>query len=1042
MWIVTGCFDEEEKQSKKTKSKLLKPGQTYNIGRKARDTTHLVINKSAISRDQGTIAVGSHGPNDVTSVDAIPTITYASLARSKTHLVRNEETVQHNIAQNETVDIQSGDSLQLSSGNDKELGVTLMFQWRAVCPFFLDLPKPRMKSLVERAAPLGFKIAKRPGSHITHLVADALDASSVELYTSLMACATIVNDGWWDEVCRRAEMPRGQAESWEESFVELADIEQWSPTLPEGLPAIQLRADARRKRLFEGLTFVLLSDASPTSELMTRLELGGAKVKTIDLLSAETTSNSLLPDLSAMKRAASINLDRSSRSDKDSLNGGLCTVLAKASVQDALGRTWAKYEDMISSLGLSILTVDQIHACILAVTTDILPRATSSSGEARLLSGTSQFGGDSSSKVGQVESSLPDEVPPTLPEPRIADGGQSATQLKRRRGRTLVQDLFDDDDEVVLPYSPTTRARTPEVPSVPPKIPPSANKKRKRTVLETVFDDSIDEIPEVEPEYKRLKREEEERESSENYQKASERAAAVIDAVYRQHQGETVEMPSMTQDELQATRERRRTAQSMLEEEESKAVSRVAAVAGRKRKPEEQQDVDMDQSDIVRPAKRQAASRLHAVDGDSTSRPAAPPPREEPTPPANAKGTPNTMPSPVANRQPSVQSRKASSQKQKPLEATEVPMDTDPQFLQALASRKRGKKKEDQFDRDFNALRISAPVNGPVPVPETTDDYRAMDDLNFGGPAPVGNFMRIVLTKEVFRKDRDVSRPQPPQRLAAGLDDSGIWRGQKPWDDPKWASRPNYKAFVKNNKRPSNRHLVPVALPPVDDYGMGNTYWKGDSHSGDSTQKTRQPRSTQTNGDMPQSADQDFGGLNISGPSRGGPATKQRTDSTRRRPTNAVDDDADMDEYDVVPGSRSKPRGHRADNPATEPATSRAAGKRKIHRIDEDDEDDALVIDAPSVTRSKRSTPAVIARSGSRKHATDDEESMIAVDDRLLEGNPGGLRGTGEAASTLLSSGGKRTPVVSQQEQRKRTQALAAADDSDDDIRVRRKRKK
>jgi len=376
-------------------------------------------------------------------------------------------------------------------------------------------------------------------------------------------------------------------------------------------------------------------------------------------------------------------------------------------------------------------------------------------------------------------------------------------------------------------------------------------------------------------------------------------------------------------------------------------------------------------------------------------------------------------------------------------------MDTDPQFLQALASRKRGKKKEDQFDRDFNALRISAPVNGQTAPPESVDDYRLMNDLDFDAPAPIGNFMRIVLTTDVFRKDKDVSRPQPPQKSASGLDENGVWRGQKPWDDPKWATRPNYKAFVRNNKRPSERHPVSVALAPVEDYGMGNAYWKGDQHSGKNAQQTQKAPSTQRIGvEARQGLDEDFGGLNISAEQRSRTRTgRLDADGSIRRTTvrsgDALHDDAEMDDAVEVPEPRGKSREHSVGYQTAAPSTSRGSRTRRIHTIEEDDDDDEIhVMDVrSSSTRSKRSMPAVSTRGVGRKRATDDEESVIAVEDVAPETKRRGTR-TGEAGSTLVSSGGKRTPVVSQQEQRKRTQALAAMDDSDDDIRVKRKRKK
>ncbi|KZO91608.1 hypothetical protein CALVIDRAFT_338618 [Calocera viscosa TUFC12733] len=374
------------------------------------------------------------------SVTAIPYVHYINLARSKNHLVRNKETVQHNIAQNDPVDLQSGDSLQLSSGNDKEPGVTLVFEWHSIYPLFLRLPKPRMTALSNRAAPLGIKIAKRPSSDITHLVVDQLDPSIAELYTSLMADAKVVNQDWWSDVCQRAEAPRGQEHSWEDLFAELEDLDRWAPALKDGLSPVQLKVDTRRKKIFDGLTFVLLSDASPASELTAQLELGGAKVESVDLLEAEITSISLIPRFMAMKKAASTRLAKSIRLEKGALIESLYVVIAKESVQSALGRTWAKYEEMISSLDLSILSVEQIHLSILNVSTDFIRHAASSR---PLLDGSSQAGeelrtaplmpGTASLSGKVVASSLPDEVPATLLEPGVSDDVQApptATQFK------------------------------------------------------------------------------------------------------------------------------------------------------------------------------------------------------------------------------------------------------------------------------------------------------------------------------------------------------------------------------------------------------------------------------------------------------------------------------------------------------------------------------------------------------------------------------------------------------------------------------------
>lgn len=105
-------------------------------------------------------------------------------------------------------------------------------------------------------------------------------------------------------------------------------------------------------------------------------------------------------------------------------------------------------------------------------------------------------------------------------------------------------------------------------------------------------------------------------------------------------------------------------------------------------------------------------------------------------------------------------------------------VDTAPEFLQALASRKKGKRKEDAFDREFNNLRISKPRNGPA---ENLENERAhaeemevwdeiAKDMNI-----TGNFMVVIESDDILRKDGG-------RKESAPLPDTGV---------------PNFKRFKK-----------------------------------------------------------------------------------------------------------------------------------------------------------------------------------------------------------------------------------------------------
>jgi hypothetical protein len=87
-----------------------------------------------------------------------------------------------------------------------------------------------------------------------------------------------------------------------------------------------------------------------------------------------------------------------------------------------------------------------------------------------------------------------------------------------------------------------------------------------------------------------------------------------------------------------------------------------------------------------------------------------------------------------------------------PSEAEARKPDMDEAFLQALASTKRGKRHEDEFDRDFNNLRISKP---DINRRESEQEWKIVED--FGDETNIrGNFM-VIVELEVPR-ERNKSR--------------------------------------------------------------------------------------------------------------------------------------------------------------------------------------------------------------------------------------------------------------------------------------------
>jgi hypothetical protein len=100
--------------------------------------------------------------------------------------------------------------------------------------------------------------------------------------------------------------------------------------------------------------------------------------------------------------------------------------------------------------------------------------------------------------------------------------------------------------------------------------------------------------------------------------------------------------------------------------------------------------------------------------------------------------------------------------------------DTDAAFLKAVASTKKGKKTEDEFDREFNKLKISKP---DVQHDEQEKEWAVLDDFE-GDRGIRGNFM-VVLEMDVHSKENGPGRTRDN---VARLE---------------WQDRPNFKKFKK-----------------------------------------------------------------------------------------------------------------------------------------------------------------------------------------------------------------------------------------------------
>jgi hypothetical protein len=230
---------------------------------------------------------------------------------------------------------------------------------------------------------------------------------------------------------------------------------------------------------------------------------------------------------------------------------------------------------------------------------------------------------------------------------------------------------------------------------------------------------------------------------------------------------------SLTQAETQGvTTQGRRSKASLVavpeEEEESVAgVSVPPETQGRsqgvKRKAREVDDGDVEMGDeeaAARPVKRRAG-REGVVQSQAA--------------PEGTQATTGMNNAPSSRAFTNASSGTSGTQKSASAGAAPGKPDKDEAFLKAVASTKRGKKHEDEFDREFNNLRISKP---DLQREEAAREWAVLDDFGDDGGVR-GNFM-VVVEMEVFRKDR--------------ARENVVRAGGERMD---WEGRPDFKKFKK-----------------------------------------------------------------------------------------------------------------------------------------------------------------------------------------------------------------------------------------------------
>ncbi|KAJ3861354.1 hypothetical protein EV359DRAFT_84422 [Lentinula novae-zelandiae] len=820
MWIAQGFFDQDPVQATETKSRVLKPGCSVAIGRKNQP---LIINSKKISAEHCVLSVGDFSLEDVRDPEKRPTLQVFNPRDKIMSVRRNGELIALN--SKTTMDLQSGDELGLANG------IMVLVTWQLTC--YISHPTP---SIISSCASLGISALTIPHHSVDYHIIGAYSFSP-EIGTSLLSQCNFVKLEWLEKVIELCNKSNTQdyipppLSKYRPAF---------SPSLAHQYKNFSIwEPDQRRNELFHGHRFLCVAekDNDIDSTLREFVARGSGAIQTFCI------SNGTLKWREALKRGAA----------KDAV---LVLVADQATVTASFGETgWQDLCEEASRYHKRFFSTLDLIQTVLNADTAIFRVPVDDNSQNR------KDDRGSSPLPDCVPNSIPDEmtVPPPQPEaerpvsrrrapsrqPSEEPTSQPRKPLTRRRApsqESNSQTTQLEDDPPPPPRKPVTRRNTPseahssqlaetQVKDDQPPLPRKPLTRRVKAgvpVLSGLGDSSViinaavaasdlskpdspvpivpmilDLTAPVPPRPSNLKR----RHGGDSAQSSSLAASepseepvlkkfkALFEATNDPEQADVLmsqlpvadEPPSRTQSQSEISVNARKTsvtAHQTLDtisedtQESQTTNSSSTNTTGKKRK------IATDNDDII-----SVEEALAPTASKSQSSSAAPPSKKRAIEKVNAV-------------EPNSQKPSSTTKTAKASGALPGKPDTDPVFLKAVTSTKRGKKAEDDFDREFNKLKISKPeLDRSKENPE--DQWAILDD--FSNDRNIrGNFMVIV--------EMDVYKDRFPEKRATA-------------NNPEWRGQPNFKKFKREYIRPKSRKIELVVSENAD-YLEGD--WKED----------------------------------------------------------------------------------------------------------------------------------------------------------------------------------------------------------------------
>ncbi|KAJ7505153.1 proline-rich protein [Mycena galericulata] len=815
MWTLTAPFGQGVAWSKENtplgppNTRLIKPGKSYPVGR--RDVP-LILGSKKVSKLHGEFAVEEFTADDVADPTIRPKVYFTNSNQKDkvVFVVRGDDTITVNPGA--TSEVISGDRVGIAN-------VDVLVEWKPVCCY----QQSQVKSKYPKAcAALGIHFIHTPSSDITHHITSTYAATNSHAL-SLLTATAFVRSEWLDEVIRLGGLPLNSdpsaSVSLEEAWI-LPSVSKYRPNFhadltPEHKTFKVWDPNEGRLKMFSSYRFLCLRDGKRDidSELRDLLTRGAGKV---DVFNVKEGTDKLRGAL--VRGKAKINQKVVLLADQEA-----CKVALGNDGWNVVMELAKTFELKFFSSGDVLQAILNADASLLDPSEPVADRAASSSPLPDYVPNTHA---DESSIVPEPEEPEPEPEKPARrltrrttsrqasqePQPDVEAPVPARRHLTRRAqptGLPIITGL--DDPSVILNNMPDTSMAAPSVPIEPTK----PRSKLKRRVGVAAPPDNVESLisaalnagvePETgeEPPLKKFKAL---FDASHPTRSGAESFVQQSGAFDDDELMSIANVGSQTQSQTQTGSKRTTrsgnglTALGPLQEEEEEESQMpidgpTAADASKKRKQRSFDGDDIEMAGVEDAVNGVSGSSVPAVKKRAVEENAVE--RTVPKPPAVA-----TQPSKV------LAPTKSTGKKAATGAPTGKP-DTDTAFLKAIASTKRGKKTEDDFDRDFNKLKISkSGLRGEEidhrPEWELLENFGDEDNLR-------GNFM-VIHDLDVFKVDREpVAR-----RRSAG-------------NDPRWEGKPDFKKFKKQSSIAPRKKVIELIISDENDTGLGPGYWKGGS---------------------------------------------------------------------------------------------------------------------------------------------------------------------------------------------------------------------